>query len=31
MGRPLAESLVLRIGWAFEQAGDWSRIAPPEG
>jgi len=31
MGRPMAESLVLRIGWAFEQAGAWHRMAPPEG
>jgi aspartyl-tRNA(Asn)/glutamyl-tRNA(Gln) amidotransferase subunit A len=29
MGRPLAESLVLRIGWTFEQAGAWHRMTPP--
>ena len=30
IGRPLAESLVLRIGWAFEQAGEWHRMAPSD-
>jgi aspartyl-tRNA(Asn)/glutamyl-tRNA(Gln) amidotransferase subunit A len=30
IGRPLAESMVLRVGWAFEQAGEWHRMAPPD-
>ena len=30
IGRPLMESLVLRIGWALEQAGEWHLMAPPE-
>jgi aspartyl-tRNA(Asn)/glutamyl-tRNA(Gln) amidotransferase subunit A len=29
IGRPCAEALVLRIGWAFQEAGDWHRLAPP--
>ncbi|MGE4481415.1 amidase [Acidocella sp.] len=29
MGRPYAEAMVLRVGWAFEQAGNWHRLMPP--
>ena len=29
VGRPFAEATVLRIGWAFEQATAWHRMAPP--
>lgn len=29
LGRPFAEAEVLRIGWAFQQAGDWHARLPP--
>lgn len=29
LGRPFAEAEVLRIGWAFQQAGDWHLRLPP--
>ena len=29
LGRPFAEAEILRIGWAFQQAGDWHQRLPP--
>jgi aspartyl-tRNA(Asn)/glutamyl-tRNA(Gln) amidotransferase subunit A len=31
VGKPFAEATALRIGWAFEQATDWHRMAPALG
>ena len=30
IGPPFAEAIVLRIGWAYEQATEWHMRRPPE-
>lgn len=29
IGRPYAEATLLRVGWAYQQAGEWHKLMPP--